>query len=182
VQFDLFEVMTRAVCLQKTFNTLLCVLREDTQNPSFGVLIPKSAENSIIKTLLIDSQFTAKIELNLDAIALGDKSWQPYLCESNKTYFSLALAQAKLQIPESTNSKAKGTITLTEYLCPVCKKQLERYDYTKGKHEKYLLRCSHPEARKKSNHQNAIFFLTRQNNWWNKDFILVNDRTADSLR
>jgi DNA topoisomerase I len=80
--------------------------------------------------------------ITYNAIASGDKSWQPYLCEWNRTYFSPALAKAKLQIPESTNSTAKGITTLTEYLCPVCQKQLERYDYTKEKQAKSLLRCS----------------------------------------
>lgn len=56
------------------------------------------------------------------------------------------------------------------YLCPVCKNRLERYDYTKQNQAKSLLRCDDPQARANSNHKNAVFFLTRQNQWWNKDF------------
>jgi hypothetical protein len=64
----------------------------------------------------------------------------------------------------------KGITTLTEYLCPVCQKQLERYDYTKEKQAKSLLRCSELQTKTKPDHKNVVFFLTRQNNWWNKDF------------
>ena len=119
---------------------------------------------------LIDSKFTAKMESNLDAIALGEKSWQPYLYQWNQNYFEPALMKAKLTIPEAPKTKANGTVTLSEYSCPVCKKRLERYDYTKEEHAKSLLRCSDSIARTKSSHKNAVFFLTRQGNWWNKEF------------
>lgn len=35
---------------------------------------------------LINAESGARIESSLDEIALGEKSWQPYLCELNKTY------------------------------------------------------------------------------------------------
>ena len=119
---------------------------------------------------LIDAKFTAGMESNLDAIALGEKSWQLYLCQWNQNYLEPALVKAKLMIPKAAKTKANGTVTLSEYSCPVCKKRLERYDYTKEKHAKSLLRCSDSIARTKSNHKNAVFFLTRQGNWWNKKF------------
>lgn len=123
---------------------------------------------------LIDAEFTASMESNLDAIALGKKSWQPYLCEWNQNYLAPAIAQAKLTLPQPAKSKANGTVTQTEYNCPICKKQLERYDYKKDGKEKSLLRCSDSTARNKSNHKNAVFFLSRHGNWWNKELGELN--------
>ena len=123
---------------------------------------------------LINAEFTAQMESNLDAIAVGKKLWQPYLCEWNRTYFAPALAQAKLMMPEAAQSQTNGTVTQTEYTCPVCKKQLERYDYSKGKHVKSLLRCSDAKTREQPDHKNAVFFLTRQGNWWNKELGQLN--------
>lgn len=119
---------------------------------------------------LIDSAFTANMELELDSIAVGKKAWQPYLCQWNSSYFAPALAQAKLIVPKATETKTKGLSTLIDFSCPVCKKQLERYDYVRQGQTKSLLRCSDIQARANPNHKNAVFFLTRQGNWWNKDF------------
>lgn len=123
---------------------------------------------------LIDAEFTARMELNLDLIASGEKSWQPYLYQWNQTYFEPALMKAKLTIPQTLKAKANGTVTLSEYKCPVCKKPLERYDYIKEKQAKSLLRCSDSQASQKLNHRNAVFFLTRQGNWWNSEFGQLN--------
>ena len=133
---------------------------------------------------LINSEFTAKMESSLDSISLGEESWQTYLCQWNEIYFEPTLAKAKLVIPAPLEKpKANGTITQTNYNCPICKKNLERYDYDKGKERKSLLRCSDSIARKKSNHKNALFFLTHQGNWWNKEFgQLSSDNIKDCDR
>ncbi|MCC0175857.1 type I DNA topoisomerase [Waterburya agarophytonicola K14] len=125
---------------------------------------------------LIDAKFTAKMESNLDAIALGEKAWQPYLCNWNQKYFAPALSSAKLTIPKSPVSKTNGTVTSTEYTCPVCKKELERYDYSKGKHAGSLLRCSDSQARFKPGHKNVVFYRSSQGHWWNKEFGQPNQR------
>ena len=119
---------------------------------------------------LISAEFTAQMELSLDQIAKGELKWQPYLTNWNRTYFSPALAQARAILPESISSKPKGTVTTTKYLCPVCKKPLERYDYSKSNYAKRLLRCSDIEARNKSNHKEVVFFPTRQGSWWSQKF------------
>ncbi len=118
---------------------------------------------------LIDAQFTAGMEASLDAIARGEKKWQPYLTSWNQTYFSPALAQAKLSLPES-NSKPKGTVTPSGFKCPVCNQNLEQYDYLKENEQKSLLRCSDPKSRNKSNHKQVVFFKTRSGNWWSKKY------------
>jgi DNA topoisomerase I len=118
---------------------------------------------------LIDAQFTAGMESSLDAIAQGETKWQPYLTSWNQTYFSPALAQAKLTLPES-NHKPKGTVTPSGFKCPVCNQNLEQYNYFKENEQKSLLRCSDPESRNKSNHKQVVFFQTRNGNWWSKKF------------
>ena len=118
---------------------------------------------------LIDSKFTAKMETELDGIANGSKSWQSYLYNWIENYLAPAIAQAKLTIPKSFTSKAKGIVTVTEYSCPVCNLALERYDYFNGKQAKSLLRCSDLQARTKPHHKNAVYFLTTSGSWWNKE-------------
>jgi DNA topoisomerase I len=123
---------------------------------------------------LIDSKFTANMEKELDAIALGEKSWQPYLCHWNNSYFAPALAQAKLIAPK-TETKPKGTSTLTDLPCPVCKSRLERYDHLKDGEAKSLLRCPATRTRDDPQHKNVVFFLTRQGNWWSKELGQLNN-------
>jgi DNA topoisomerase I len=118
---------------------------------------------------LIDAQFTASMESSLDAIATGKEKWQPYLINWNQTYFSPALAQAKLLLPES-DRKPIGTSVPSEFKCPICGSNLEQYNYIKEKKQKSLLRCSNPKSRKQSNHKQAVFFKTRSGNWWSKKF------------
>ncbi|NJK58334.1 MAG: hypothetical protein HC939_21325 [Pleurocapsa sp. SU_5_0] len=118
---------------------------------------------------LIDAQFTAGMESSLDAIAHGEKKWQPFLINWNQTYFSPALTQAKLVLPEF-DYKPKGTTTPSGYKCPVCSSNLEQYDYEKDKESKSLLRCSNPQSRNKSDHKQVVFFRTRNGNWWSKKF------------
>lgn len=118
---------------------------------------------------LIDAQFTAGMEASLDEIAQGEKKWQPYLTSWNQTYFSPALAQAQLLLPES-NRKPKGTTIPSGYKCPVCDQNLEQYNYLKENEQKSLLRCCDPKSRNKSNHKQVVFFLTRNGNWWSKKY------------
>ncbi|MBW4532325.1 MAG: type I DNA topoisomerase [Pleurocapsa minor HA4230-MV1] len=126
---------------------------------------------------LIDAQFTAGMEASLDEIAQGEKKWQPYLTSWNQTYFSPALALAKLTLPES-NRKPKGTTILSEYKCPVCDQNLEQYNYLKENEQKSLLRCCDPKSRNKSNHKQVVFFLTRNDNWWSKKYGELGEPTS----
>jgi DNA topoisomerase I len=47
---------------------------------------------------LIQPEFTAKMESDLDAIASGKQDWQDYLTSWNREYFGPAIAQAKTQL------------------------------------------------------------------------------------
>jgi DNA topoisomerase I len=66
---------------------------------------------------LIQPEFTAQMEADLDAIAQGKKDWQQYLTGWNEGYFSPALAQATQQLgggrsfPTPASNAAKSTST-----------------------------------------------------------------------
>ena len=131
-----------------------------------------SVDSFLMKVLvdLIKSEFTAQMESSLDEISVGSKSWQPYLCEWNRSYFAPALDQAVSILPESDRPGSRGKVNKTEFQCPVCGKPLEEYHYAKEGQEKSLLRCSDSKARKRKDHKKAVFFKTRQGNWWSRDF------------
>jgi DNA topoisomerase-1 len=75
-----------------------------------------------------------------------DKVWQP---PGNK----------------SAGGADKKPTELTETPCPSCKKQMEKYSYTKDGVDKQLLRCSDAAARSKKNHADAVYFFVK-GKWW----------------
>ena len=81
-----------------------------------------------------------------------NKSWQPPRSKDNKT---------------STAKKPPAKIT--KYPCPVCKKPMEEYGYTKDGQQKTMLRCSDSNSRKQKNHKEAVYFNTAKG-WWSPKF------------
>ena len=188
---------------------------------------------------LLETEFTAKMEDALDAIAEGKQPWQHYLTAWNQNYFAPALAKAKTvavtggvktytgaeqkfpasrtRCPQCNNCLAKipstkvkkkfflkcmsgcenvvlfwsdrsstweqprsqsanGTTPktkITTYPCPVCKKSLEEYNYTKDGQSKIMLRCSEKDSRNDKKHQDVAYFNT-QKGWWSPKFGNLN--------
>ncbi|MCC5653083.1 type I DNA topoisomerase [Nostoc sp. XA013] len=184
---------------------------------------------------LLETQFTAKMEDALDAIALGKLGWQQYLSGWNQDYFVPALSKAKTlvagassattfverkfdvskthcpqcnslmsKIPSSKvkkkyflkctsgcenavlfwsdysksweppHSKESATqqkppFKITSHPCPVCKKPLEEYIYTKGGQQKAMLRCSDAQSRQDNKHKDVAYFNTASC-WWGPKF------------
>lgn len=58
---------------------------------------------------------------------------------------------------------------LTEHRCPVCKKPMEIYAYTKEGQTKQLLRCSDAQKRSDRKHKEAVYFQTAKG-WWSPKF------------
>ena len=79
----------------------------------------------------------------------------------------------KWQAPRSKDDKTpvakKPPAKITEYPCPVCKKPLEEYTYTKEGQKKTMLRCSDPKARTDKKHKEAVYFNTAKG-WWSPKF------------
>jgi DNA topoisomerase-1 len=66
-------------------------------------------------------------------------------------------------------NQQKPPTKVTSYPCPVCKKPLEEYSYTKDGQHKTMLRCSHPQSRQDKKHQDVAYFST-QKGWWSPKF------------
>lgn len=79
----------------------------------------------------------------------------------------------KWQAPRSKDDKTpvakKPPGKITEYPCPVCKKPLEEYTYTKEGQKKTMLRCSDSKARTDKKHKEAVYFNTAKG-WWSPKF------------
>jgi DNA topoisomerase I len=206
---------------------------------------------------LLETEFTAKMEDALDAIASGKQSWQQYLTSWNQSYFVPALVKAKAvavsgskisnvgngnernfdksrtrcpqcnnhlvkipsskvkkkyflkcvsgcenvvlfwsdyskswEVPRSQSVKEKDAsseqskpnlTTVTTFTCPVCKKPLEEYCYTKDGQDKKLLRCSDPKSRTDSKHKDVAFFHTAKG-WWSPKFGNLEVISGTSLK
>jgi DNA topoisomerase-1 len=84
---------------------------------------------------LIQPEFTAKMESDLDAIASGNLDWENYLTGWNRDYFAPALNSAFAQVPEiasqsqSTSkgeSKRRPKTEPTDYPCPKCQRLMTK--------------------------------------------------------
>jgi DNA topoisomerase I len=84
---------------------------------------------------IIAAEFTAKMELQLDAIATGKINWEGYLTRWNREYFAPALQKAIAEIPKvkptlSTSNAAKSKTTsakeVTSIQCPNCGRQMTK--------------------------------------------------------
>jgi len=108
------------------------------QPTSLGMELDQALEQLLPE--LIQPEFTAQMELALDAIAQGKQDWQGYLTDWHRTYFAPALEKAGQLLksnaiqggntvarcakptatgtPSSTQSKPQATVTKTA--CPKC--------------------------------------------------------------
>lgn len=94
---------------------------------------------------LLEAEFTAKMEAELDKIAEGKNSWQYYLTTWNQNYFVPALSQAKTVVLNSTttaksNSKIERKYETSKTKCPECNNLLAKIPSSKVK-KKYFLKC-----------------------------------------
>ena len=208
----------------------VALLKDKLQPTTLGLEV-----DAFLKTALpdlIEADFTAQMERELDAIALGAQEWQRYLTNWNRTYFEPALKQAQTQLPaasaiaypkreleksrtkcpqcsqslfkvptkklkkgyflkcEQESCKAEDgsdlvlfwsdqektwqtprtkavqqPIKATDFPCPVCKKPLEEYHYSKDGQPKKMLRCADPKAKTDKKHKDVAFFWS-QDRWW----------------
>jgi DNA topoisomerase I len=208
----------------------VALLKDKLQPTTLGLEV-----DAFLKTALpdlIEADFTAQMERELDAIALGQQEWQRYLTGWNRDYFEPALKLAQTQLPvasaiaypkraleksrtkcpqcsqsllkvptkklkkgyflkcEEESCKAEDGADLvlfwsdqekkwqtprtkavqqptkvTDLPCPVCKKPLEEYHYSKDGQSKKMLRCSDPKAKTDKKHKDVAFFWS-QDRWW----------------
>ncbi|MBD2610495.1 type I DNA topoisomerase [Nostoc punctiforme FACHB-252] len=94
---------------------------------------------------LLETEFTAKMEDALDAIAIGKQSWQQYLSTWNQEYFAPALAKAKTVAANTTSANKASPTAERKYetsktRCPECQNFLAKIKSSKVK-KKYFLKC-----------------------------------------
>jgi DNA topoisomerase I len=98
---------------------------------------------------LVDSQFTAQMELSLDEIAGGKKQWEPYLIQWNRGYLVPALSQAKLTIVDEFGHQRPARTSKTQEVskvpCPQCKQPLVKVTTKKVKRGHFLKCTQCPE-------------------------------------
>lgn len=111
---------------------------------------------------LIQPEFTAQMESELDAIATGKQEWQAYLIDWNQSYFAPAIAKAKSQLVSlptfspkplasaannarrSSTAKTKPTQGQpTKTQCPTCGETMNKVpSRSKKMKAKHFLKCS----------------------------------------
>ncbi|MBD1896956.1 type I DNA topoisomerase [Coleofasciculus sp. FACHB-129] len=136
-----------------------------------GLLVPTQLGMEVDEFLgrvlpeLIQADFTAKMERELDAIAHGKLDWQKYLTSWNRDYFAPALKKAGAKIPVSmptvtnpsrvkvtppvceppdtrTDTSTETRSELTNIRCPRCKHPMTRvYSKSKKLQTDHFLSC-----------------------------------------
>ncbi|GAB1544157.1 type I DNA topoisomerase [Scytonema sp. NUACC21] len=112
---------------------------------------------------LLQTEFTAKMEDALDAIASGKQPWQHYLTNWNQNYFAPALAKAKTVVVSPSNGTkappvAEGKFETSRTRCPQCNNHLAKIKSNKVK-KKYFLKCV-------SGCENVVLFWSEYSKTW----------------
>jgi DNA topoisomerase-1 len=113
------------------------LLKESLQPTKLGLEV----DAFLMKVLpeLVAADFTAQMELSLDAIARGEKSWQKFLTSWNREYFVPALAKAKGTLLASS-SRPNREYEFSKTPCPQCNNPLAKIKSEKVS-KKYFLKC-----------------------------------------
>ncbi len=106
------------------------------------------------KTLpkMIEPEFTAQMEAQLDAIASGKQNWEKYLINWNQTYFAPALEAAYKSLGTTSSVSSNGSktssgsrqqATLTDIHCPKCEWLMQKiFCNSKKLQTDHFLKCS----------------------------------------
>ncbi|MDJ0573660.1 MAG: type I DNA topoisomerase [Xenococcaceae cyanobacterium MO_234.B1] len=114
---------------------------------------------------LIDSQFTAEMEKQLDEIAQGRQDWQKYLTGWNRDYFANAVNSAKSKAGVEAKSVQKpnyatGTREKSRQKCPKCGKQMDKIPSKSKKLSRpYFLKCTPCDV---------VMFYNKEQKTWDK--------------
>jgi DNA topoisomerase-1 len=121
--------------------------KENLQPTTLGLEVDAFLQKALPD--LLQTEFTAKMEDALDAIASGKQPWQHYLTNWNQNYFAPALAKAKTVVVSSVVSSsngakaspvAEGKFQTSRTRCPQCKNYLAKIPSNKVT-KKYFLKC-----------------------------------------
>ena len=109
-------------------------LKDKLQPTALGLDLDSALEKLLPD--LIQPEFTAKMEADLDRIADGNQNWEQYLTHWHRDYFEPAIASAIKQIGTTvvattkrnfTSNPASGqTHELSRFNCPKCQKKMSK--------------------------------------------------------
>ena len=100
-------------------------------------------DDFLAKTLpeLLETEFTAQMESDLDEIAQGKQEWQRYLIGWNQVYFEPALSRAQQVLPpQSPGPYPKRQLQKSRTRCPQCHQPLSKVPSRKVK-KGFFLKC-----------------------------------------
>ena len=90
---------------------------------------------------LLETDFTAQMESDLDAISEGKQNWQSYLIDWHQGYFEPALNQAQQVLPsQPTGPRPQRELPKSRTRCPQCNQPLSKVP-TKKLKKRYFLKC-----------------------------------------
>jgi DNA topoisomerase I len=113
---------------------------------------------------LIQSEFTAGMETQLDAISKGQQEWQSYLIEWNRSYFAPALSKATKNLPEQDYGSFQGKeLEKSRSKCPTCSKAMSKVPTKKVK-KGYFLKCE--DGCKDTEGKGLVMFWSDRTNEW----------------
>lgn len=123
------------------------VLRGNLQPTQLGMEV----DEFLLKVLpdLIQPEFTAQMEAQLDAIADGFQNWERYLIDWNQSYFAPALNSAyrALGINSSPANRNSKQFELTQIHCPKCDRMMQIVPCRSKKLQTdHFLKCSNPSC------------------------------------
>ncbi|WP_179228729.1 type I DNA topoisomerase [Leptolyngbya ohadii] len=84
---------------------------------------------------LVDTDFTAEMELQLDLIAEGKLNWEGWLTQWNRTQFEPALSQALRIMPQHAHAHPTSEVS-----CPSCETPMQQISSTKVR-KGFFLKC-----------------------------------------
>ncbi|MBW4507686.1 MAG: type I DNA topoisomerase [Scytonematopsis contorta HA4267-MV1] len=138
------------------------LLKDNLQPTALGLEVDTFMSKALPD--LLETEFTAKMESALDAIASGREPWQEYLTNWNQNYFAPALAKAKtVPITPSSNGSKGVSVAERKYetsrtRCPDCSNFLAKIPSTKLK-KKFFLKCV-------SGCENSVLFWSEYSKSW----------------
>jgi DNA topoisomerase I len=113
---------------------------------------------------LIQSEFTAAMETQLDAIAKGQQEWQNYLIGWNRSYFEPALTKALNNLPEPNRQFFQANVLeKSRSKCPNCSKIMSKVPTKKVK-KGYLLKCE--DGCKAPDGKDLVMFWSERTSEW----------------
>lgn len=114
------------------------VIKSKVQPTPLGIQVDRFLDQALPKLVNVD--FTAEMESNLDRIASGTLDWESWLTAWNRTDFDPAIAQAKQILP--SHARADSPRQHSEIQCSGCQQPMIQIPSAKvSKSKGYFLKC-----------------------------------------